>query len=64
MVGRGVTSHYRRDLNFLSRIGYRPLGKIYSEILVRAIVASATGPYHASRRPSKQIPSPREVHKQ
>jgi hypothetical protein len=40
MVGRGVTSHYRRDLNFLSRIGYRPLGKIYSEILVRAIVAS------------------------
>jgi len=64
MVGRGVTSHYRRDLNFLSRIGYRPLGKIYSEILVRAIVAFATGPYHASRRPSKQIPSPREVHKQ
>ena len=53
MVGRWVTSHYRRDLNFLSRIGYRPLGKIYTEILVRAIVASATGPYHASRYPSK-----------
>ena len=64
MVGRGVTSHYRRDLNFLSRIGYRPLGKIYSEILVRAIVASATGPYHASRYASKKIPSPKEAYKQ
>jgi len=53
MVGGMVTARYRRDLNFLSRIGYRPLGKIYNEILVRAIVASATGPYHASRYPSK-----------
>ena len=64
MVGGSVTPRYRRGRKLLSRIGYRPLGKIYSEILVRAIVAFATGPYHASRRPSKQIPSPREVHKQ
>ena len=53
MVGGTVTARYRRDLNFLSRIDYRALAKIYSEILVRAIVASATGPYHASRYPSK-----------
>ena len=53
MVGGTVTSRYRRDLNFLSRDHYKPLVKIYSEILVRAIVASATGPYHASRSPSK-----------
>ena len=64
MVGGMGTSRYRRARNFLSRIDYRALGKIYSEILVRAIVAFATGPYHASRRPSKQIPSPKEVHKQ
>ena len=64
MVGIAVTPRYRRDLNLLSRIGYRPLGKIYSEILVRAIVAFATGPYHASRHPSKQIPSSKEVTKQ
>jgi len=64
MVGGSVTSRYRRHRNFLSRIGYRPLGKIYSEILVRAIVASATGPYHASRYASKQIASPKEAHKQ
>ena len=63
MVGGTVTSRYRRDLNFLSRVGYKPLVKIYSEILVRAIVASATGPYHASRCPSKQIRHPKEVHK-
>ena len=59
MVGGTVTSRYRRDLNFLSRVGYKPLVKIYSEILVRAIVASATGPYHASRCPSKQIRHPK-----
>ena len=64
MVGGTVTSRYRRDLNFLSRVGYKPLVKIYSEILVRAIVASATGPYHASRYASKQIASPKEAYKQ
>jgi len=64
MVGGKVTARYRRGMNFLSRIGYRPFGEIYSEILVRAIVASTTGPYHASRYPSKQIRSPKEVHKQ
>lgn len=64
MVGGMVTSRYRRHLNFLSRLGYRPLARIYSEILVRAIVASATGPYHASRHPSKQNRSLKEVHKQ
>lgn len=53
MVGGMVTSRYRRARNFLSRIDYRALDKIYSEILVRAIVASATGPYHASRYASK-----------
>jgi hypothetical protein len=66
MVGGPMTSRYRRDLNFLSFIYYKPLGKIYSEILVRAIVVFATGPYHASRYPSKQIRSLslKEVHKQ
>ena len=64
MVGGMVTSRYRRPRNLLSRIDYKALGKIYSEILVRAIVASATGPYHASRHASKQIPSPREAYKQ
>jgi len=64
MVGGMVTARYRRARNFLSRIDYRALDKIYSEILVRAIVASATGPYHASRYASKQIASPKEAHKQ
>jgi hypothetical protein len=63
MVGGSVTSRYRRRRNFMSRIDYTLLGKIYSEILVRAIVGSATGPYHASRYPSKQTPSPKEDHK-
>jgi len=53
MVGGMVSLRYRRGLNFLSRIRYTVLGGIYSRILVRAIVASATGPYHASRYPSK-----------
>ena len=47
MVGRVVNADYRRDLNFLSRLGYMRACKIYSEIQVRAIVAFATGPYHA-----------------
>ena len=64
MVGVMVSARYRRARNFLSRIDYRALGKTYSEILVRAIVASATGPYHASRYASKQIASPKEAHKQ
>ena len=64
MVGRSVSADYRRYLLFLSRPDYTPLFKIYSEILVRAIVASATGPYHASRYASKQIASPKEAHKQ
>jgi len=64
MVGGMVTARYRRARNFLSRLDYRALGKIYSEILARAIVASATGPYHASRYASKQIPSPKEAYKQ
>ena len=64
MLGGAVSARYRRGLNFLSRIGYSAVDKIYSEILVRPIVASATGPYHASRHASKQIPSPREAYKQ
>jgi hypothetical protein len=64
MVGGTMTSRYRRDLNFLSRVHYKVLRQIYSEILVRAIVAFATGPYHATRCPLKQIPSSKEVHKQ
>jgi len=50
MVGRPVSTDYRRYLLFLSRPDYTPLFKIYSEILVRAIVRSATGPYHAGVR--------------
>jgi hypothetical protein len=56
MVGCKVTARYRRSQNLLSRIDYSTFDKIYSEILVRAIVAFATGPYHATRPPSKQIP--------
>ena len=48
MVGRVVKPHYRRRRNFLSHFDYRPVLKIYSRIRARAIVVSATGPYHAS----------------
>ena len=47
MVGRVVKTDYRGDLNFLSRPDYRRSDKTYSEIRVRAIVAFATGTYHA-----------------
>jgi hypothetical protein len=53
MVGRSVMPDYRRDLNFLSRADYTILGKSYSKLLIAAIVGFATGPYHASRSPSK-----------
>ena len=47
MVGRVVKPHYRRRRNLLSRSDYKPVPKIYIQILVRAIVVFATGPYHA-----------------
>jgi hypothetical protein len=48
MVGRVVKPHYHRRRNLLSHFDYTPVLKIYMRIRARAIVVSATGPYHAS----------------
>ena len=48
MVGRGLTPHYRRRMNFLSRRDYTRSRARYNEIRVQPIVIPVTGPYHAS----------------
>jgi hypothetical protein len=48
MVGREIAPHYRRRMNFLSPRDYTRSRGCYIQIQVRAIVDSATGPYHAS----------------
>jgi hypothetical protein len=55
MVGRVVNPHYRRRRNLLSRSDYKPVPKIYIQILFRAIVVFATGPYHACVASSKKF---------
>ena len=55
MVGRGVTPHYRRSMNFLSPRDYTRARGGYNQIRVQPIVSSVTGPYHASVT-QKQIP--------
>jgi hypothetical protein len=48
MVGRVLGADYRRDLNFLSCVGYTAYRVRYTRIQVQPIVASATGQYHST----------------
>ena len=49
MVGRSRAPHYRRSMNYMSRLDYFWSGRRYSEKTVRVIVGIATALYHAFR---------------
>jgi hypothetical protein len=62
MVGRGPNADYRRDFKFVSRTRYNRYSDCYSRIQVQPIVASVTGPYHASTS-RNQLPFTKEAPK-
>lgn len=48
MVGRAAKAHYRRRLNFLSRLGYTRSLARYIRMSVQPIVAFATPQYDST----------------